>query len=103
MGLAGELLEGARYLAEKAIADRRKSHMRRPISTAYYAVFHLFVEDFVGHWEVPDQRADYDSGWTLVETDEQLRTVLLVHEGTIIPEPRHVVPKGQIADQARRS
>lgn len=90
--------------------------MRRAISTAYYAVFHYFVEDFVEHWEFPDQRsrlgrmfshsamsgnftpkdpknpvplerelvnvvkafgqlqkdrerADYDVGWTLVETD----------------------------------
>ena len=57
MGLADELLGDARYLAEKAIADRRKSHMRRAISTAYYAVFHLFVEDFVEHWEFPGQRA----------------------------------------------
>ncbi len=116
MGLADELLDDARFLADKAIADQRKSHMRRAISTAYYAVFHLFVEDFVEHWEFPDQRArlgrmfnhgamrtgftpkdknnttqierdlidittsfvqlqedrqraDYDSGWTLVETD----------------------------------
>jgi hypothetical protein len=30
---------------------------RRAISTAYYAVFHLFVEDFVEHWEFEDQRA----------------------------------------------
>ena len=116
MGLADELLDDARYLADKGIADQRRSHMRRAISTAYYAVFHLFVEDFVEHWEFPDQRArlgrmfnhgpmrtsftakdkknptqlekelievttsfeqlqkdreraDYDSGWTLVETD----------------------------------
>ena len=31
--------------------------MRRAISTAYYAAFHLFVEDFVEHWEFEDQRA----------------------------------------------
>lgn len=90
--------------------------MRRSISTAYYATFHMFVEDFVAHWEFEDQRgrlgrmfnhgkmctgvtakdkknptplekslqdvsnnfeqlqkdrerADYDGGWTLVETD----------------------------------
>jgi hypothetical protein len=90
--------------------------MRRSISTAYYAAFHLFIEDFVEHWEFADQRArlgrmfghgkmctgftpknkgsptpveqalqnvitafsqlqkdreraDYDGGWRLVETD----------------------------------
>ncbi len=116
MGLADELLEDAHFLADKGIADQRPSQMRRSISTAYYAVFHLFVEDFVEHWEFPDQRArlgrmfshglmrtgftpkdkrnptplekelidvissfeqlqkdrhraDYDTGWNLVETD----------------------------------
>jgi hypothetical protein len=125
VGLADDLLEDARHLADKGIADQRKSHMRRAISTAYYAVFHLFVEDFVEHWEFPDQRArlgrmfnhgkmctgytpneknnptlvetelinvitafgqlqkdrhraDYDSGWNLVETD--LRTSITLAE-----------------------
>ena len=59
--LADELLEDARSLAPesaaKGAAEDRKSCMRRAISTAYYAVFHLLVEDFVEHWEFPDQRA----------------------------------------------
>ncbi|MBX9601095.1 MAG: hypothetical protein K2X35_08825 [Bryobacteraceae bacterium] len=116
MGLADELLDDARFLRDKGIAEQRQTLMRRCISTAYYAVFHLFVGDFVEHWEFPDQRArlgrmflhskmssgfapkakklltppeqapqniirdfsqlqkereraDYDTGWTLVETD----------------------------------
>jgi len=56
LGLADELLEDARYLAQKGIAESRASCMRRAISTAYYAVFHLLVEDFVGNWPFPDQR-----------------------------------------------
>jgi len=31
--------------------------MRRAISTAYYAVFHMIVDDFVEHWPFADQRA----------------------------------------------
>ena len=116
MGLADQLFEDAEFLAEKGITDQRQTLMRRSISTAYYAAFHLFIEDFVEHWEFPDQRArlgrmfghskmctgltpqdrknptpaeqalqdvitafsqlqkdreraDYDSGWRLVETD----------------------------------
>jgi uncharacterized protein (UPF0332 family) len=116
VGLADELLEDAHDLETRGNAARRPSYMRRAISTAYYAVFHLFVEDFVEHWEFEDQRArlgrmfnhgamradftakdtknrtpieqelvdvitafkqlqknrhraDYDSGWKLVETD----------------------------------
>jgi hypothetical protein len=117
VGLADEFLDDARELATRSYAEQRRSYMRRAISTAYYAVFHLFVEDFVEHWEFEDQRArlgrmfnhgpmrnaayapkkkndptalekaligvitafeqlqkdrqraDYDSGWNLVETD----------------------------------
>jgi hypothetical protein len=116
VGLADELFEDAHFLADKGVIDQRQTLMRRSISTAYYAAFHLFIEDFVEHWEFPDQRArlarmfghskmctgftpkdkknptpaeqalqdvvtafsqlqkdreraDYDSGWRLVETD----------------------------------
>ncbi len=57
MGLADEFLEDAHFLADKGVADQRQTLMRRSISTAYYAAFHLFIEDFVEHWEFPDQRA----------------------------------------------
>jgi len=57
MALADDLLEDARHLAAKGDVEKRKSCMRRAISTAYYAVFHLLVEDFVEHWEFEDQRA----------------------------------------------
>jgi hypothetical protein len=55
--LSDDLLEDARHLAAKGIAETRPSCMRRAISTAYYAVFHLLIEDFVEHWEFEDQRA----------------------------------------------
>jgi hypothetical protein len=57
VGLADELLEDAHSLADKGVSDSRQTLMRRAISTAYYAAFHLFVEDFVEHWEFEDQRA----------------------------------------------
>ncbi len=57
MGLGDELLEDARYLGGKGVAENRASCMRRAVSTAYYAVFHLLVEDFVANWPFPDQRA----------------------------------------------
>jgi hypothetical protein len=57
VGLADELLEDAGHLAERGIAENRASSMRRAVSTAYYAVFHLLVDDFVGYWPFADQRA----------------------------------------------
>lgn len=57
MGLADDLLEDAHGLADKGIADQRQTLMRRSISTAYYAAFHLFIEDFVEHWDAEEERA----------------------------------------------
>jgi len=57
MGLEDDLLEDARHLAAKGIAEQRPSCMRRAISTAYYAVFHLLIQSFVKHWPFVDQRA----------------------------------------------
>jgi len=57
VGLADELLEDARYLSAKGVAEGRASCMRRAVSTAYYAVFHLLVGDFVENWPFADQRA----------------------------------------------
>ena len=57
MGLADELLDDARHLATKGVAEKRASCMRRAVSTAYYAVFHLLVGDFVDKWPFADQRA----------------------------------------------
>jgi hypothetical protein len=55
--LADDLLEDARDLAARGETEKRPSCMRRAVSTAYYAIFHLLVEDFVEHWEFEDQRA----------------------------------------------
>jgi len=57
VGLADELLEDARHLAVKGVSENRASCMRRAVSTAYYALFHVLVEDFVGNWPFADQRA----------------------------------------------
>ncbi len=57
MGLADDLLDDARALAANGDAGNRDSSRRRAISTAYYAVFHLLVDDFVANWPFADQRA----------------------------------------------
>lgn len=44
VGLADELFEDAKFLADKGLTDQRQTLLRRSISTAYYAAFHLFIE-----------------------------------------------------------
>jgi hypothetical protein len=56
VGLADDLLVDARDLAAKGTSENRSSCLRRSISTAYYAVFHMLVEDFISQWPLVDQR-----------------------------------------------
>src|SRR5665213_3436335 len=57
MALSDDLFDDARHLALRGAAEKRPSCMRRAVSTAYYSIFHMLVEDFVAHWEFEDQRA----------------------------------------------
>lgn len=45
MSLAGDLLEQAAHLAARDVGRPRQASLRRAISTAYYSLFHLIVED----------------------------------------------------------
>lgn len=55
--LADDLLEDARHLANRGSTENRESCRRRAIATAYYAVFHLLIADFIACWPYEDQRA----------------------------------------------
>lgn len=57
MAYADDLLKDARHLARRGGKNPKQSSLRRAVSTAYYAVFHLLVADFVRHWRIPEQRA----------------------------------------------
>ena len=57
MAFADDLLKDAYYLAGRGGKNPRQSCLRRAVSTAYYAVFHLLIADFVANWALPDQRA----------------------------------------------
>jgi len=57
MAFADALLKDAYHLAGRGGKNPRQSSLRRAVSTAYYAVFHLLIADFVANWAVPDQRA----------------------------------------------
>lgn len=57
MGFADDLLEQAYHLVEKDGDNPKQASLRRAVSTAYYAVFHLLIEDAVGNWAVARQRS----------------------------------------------
>lgn len=50
MGVALDLLEQARHLASYRAPSSTQSDLRRAVSTAYYALFHLLVEEGGARW-----------------------------------------------------
>ncbi len=57
MALPDELLEVAQLLAESCPATAPQAALRRAVSTAYYALFHLLISDATANWAQPDLRA----------------------------------------------
>ena len=51
MGLAQDLLQVAVHLATYEGADPTQASLRRSVSTAYYALFHLLIEDAAQRWQ----------------------------------------------------
>ena len=57
MSFADDLLEQAYHLANRESGEPKQASLRRAVSTAYYALFHLLIDDAVGHWGVVRQRS----------------------------------------------
>lgn len=57
MPFAQDLLEQARHLANREPKRPRQASLRRAISTAYYALFHLLTTAAVANWKKVRQRA----------------------------------------------
>jgi uncharacterized protein (UPF0332 family) len=56
MPFADDLLEQSRHLAKRERNRPRQASLRRAISTAYYALFHLLTTASVSNWKVVRQR-----------------------------------------------
>ena len=52
MAFADDLLEQAYHLANRESGDPKQASLRRAVSTAYYALFHLLIDEAVGNWGV---------------------------------------------------
>jgi len=56
MAFANDLLKEAYHLASRGGKNPKQASLRRAVSTAYYALFHLLISDFVANWKVKSQR-----------------------------------------------
>jgi hypothetical protein len=57
VAFADELLEQAYHLANRGHPHPNEASLRRAVSTAYYALFHLLIDEAVGNWAIERQRA----------------------------------------------
>jgi len=58
MALAEDLLEQAFLLLNKESKNPKQASLRRAVSTAYYALFHLLIQEASANWSRKDTR-DY--------------------------------------------
>lgn len=56
MAFAEDLLEQAAFLARREPTRPKQASLRRAISTAYYAIFHLLIAETVKNWKRPADR-----------------------------------------------
>ena len=57
MSFPDDLLEQAYHLANREPESPKQASLRRAISTAYYALFHMLVDEAVGKWTVEPNAA----------------------------------------------
>jgi uncharacterized protein (UPF0332 family) len=57
MAFADDLLEQAQHLARREPKRPKQASLRRAISTAYYALFHLLTTSAAANWKQVGQRA----------------------------------------------
>lgn len=64
MGLAQDLLRQAEHLLNYEGAAASQASLRRSVSTAYYALFHLLIEDAANRWPgTPEARTAMERGF----------------------------------------
>jgi len=56
MAFPEDLLEQAHHLAQRERKRPKQASLRRAVSTAYYALFHLLISETTKNWKRPAQR-----------------------------------------------
>lgn len=78
MGVAHDLLQQADYLAGYEGTNPSQTSLRRAVSTAYYALFHLLIEDAASRWSgPPESRTGLERGFQHGSMKNYLLAMLL--------------------------
>ena len=64
LGVAEDLLEQAKHLATFEGGQAKQTSLRRAVSTAYYALFHLLAEEASRNWQgTPESKTGIQRGF----------------------------------------
>jgi len=103
MSFPDDLLEQAYDLANKEPTNPKQASLRRAVSTAYYALFHLLIDEAVGKWSVQRQRSilarTFEHGKMKGICDDVLK---IVKSGGTIPPELNTVASNFIQLQQHR-
>ncbi|MBZ5623261.1 MAG: hypothetical protein LAQ69_31745 [Acidobacteriia bacterium] len=103
MAFPDDLLEQAYDLAHKEAANPKQASLRRAVSTAYYALFHLLIDEAVSKWAVERQRSilarTFEHSKMKGISDDVLRAV---KSGATLPPELHTVAHAFIQLQQHR-
>jgi hypothetical protein len=91
MPFADQLLEQARHLANREKTRPRQASLRRAVSTAYYALFHLLISEATSNWKRADQRhalaRAFDHGKMRSASDRQNSKLVSLLKATHVAGP----------------
>jgi uncharacterized protein (UPF0332 family) len=77
MSFAQDLLEQAEHLVNRESSNPKQASLRRAVSTAYYALFHLLIDEAVNNWGIARHRGKlartFDHGSMKRVSDEYVK------------------------------
>jgi uncharacterized protein (UPF0332 family) len=103
MPFADDLLEQAQHLSHREDGEPKQASLRRAVSTAYYALFHLLIDDAVSQWAIEHQRRmlarTFDHGAMKATCNELVKAV---KGGAQRPQELYVVAQAFMQLQQHR-
>jgi hypothetical protein len=103
MQFADDLLEQAHDLANKEPINPKQASLRRAVSTAYYALFHLLIDEAVSKWAVERQRSilarTFEHGKMKAICEDVMKTV---KSGGNVPPELNIVARNFVQLQQDR-
>jgi uncharacterized protein (UPF0332 family) len=103
MSFPEDLLQQAYDLADKEPTEPKQASLRCAVSTAYYALFHLLIDEAVSKWAVERQRSalarTFEHGKMLKICDEVVKSV---KSGSNLPPELNTVAENFIQLQQHR-